>query len=105
MSESKYLDPKNDIAFKRVFGEEKNKDILIPFLNEVMGNQYHSSIVSVTLLPTEQRPKIASSKTSAVDILCEDRKGTNYIIEMQVAQHGGFQKRANTTPLKGMLHS
>jgi hypothetical protein len=37
MAISKYLDPKNDIAFKKIFGTEKNKDILIHFLNDVLG--------------------------------------------------------------------
>jgi hypothetical protein len=35
----KFLDPKNDLAFKRVFGSEKNKDILIPFLNDILDHQ------------------------------------------------------------------
>ena len=36
----KFLDPKNDLAFKRVFGSEKNKDILIQFLNDILNHQY-----------------------------------------------------------------
>ncbi|MGI4775698.1 MAG: PD-(D/E)XK nuclease family transposase, partial [Janthinobacterium lividum] len=35
MSVSKFLDPKNDIAFRRIFGTEKNKDILIHFVNDI----------------------------------------------------------------------
>lgn len=37
MALSKFLDPKNDVAFRRVFGTEKNKDILIHFLNDILG--------------------------------------------------------------------
>ncbi|MDV6248469.1 PD-(D/E)XK nuclease family transposase, partial [Wolbachia endosymbiont of Zaprionus taronus] len=37
MALSKFLDPKNDISFKRIFGTEKNKDILIHFLNDILG--------------------------------------------------------------------
>ena len=43
---SKYLDPKNDIAFKRIFGQEKNKAILIHFLNDVLGKKGEEEIKS-----------------------------------------------------------
>ncbi len=36
MAVSKFLDPKNDVAFKKIFGSEKNKDILIHFINDIM---------------------------------------------------------------------
>jgi hypothetical protein len=36
MTMSKFLDPKNDFAFKRIFGTERNKDILIQFLNDIL---------------------------------------------------------------------
>jgi predicted transposase/invertase (TIGR01784 family) len=90
----KYLDPKNDIAFKKIFGTEKNKDVLIHFLNDVLSNTKKHKIKSVTLLNTAQPPEIAIQKTSAVDVLCEDTKGVQYIVEMQVAPVGGFEKRA-----------
>lgn len=42
----KYLDPKNDVAFKKVFGSEKNKDILIYFLNNILGSFKEDSITN-----------------------------------------------------------
>ena len=91
---TKYLDPTNDVAFKKIFGTEKNKDILIHFLNDILVFRSKQPIVEVEFLKPEQNPEIASQKTSIVDILCKDEKGGLYIVEMQVARTKGFEKRA-----------
>ncbi|MCX6991317.1 MAG: Rpn family recombination-promoting nuclease/putative transposase, partial [Chlamydiae bacterium] len=91
---SKYLDPKNDFAFKTIFGTEKNKDILIHFLNDVLVFKSKQPIVEVEFLKTVQDAAIAAQKTSIVDILCIDSQGSRYIVEMQVARTMGFEKRA-----------
>ncbi|MCX6989657.1 MAG: Rpn family recombination-promoting nuclease/putative transposase [Chlamydiae bacterium] len=91
---TKYLDPTNDFAFKTIFGTEKNKDILIHFLNDILVFKAKQPIVDVEFLKTEQDPVIASQKTSIVDILCKDSQGSRYIVEMQVARTMGFEKRA-----------
>ena len=91
---SKFLDPKNDFAFRRIFGSERNKDILIHFLNDMIVFKEASPILDVTFLKTNQDPEIASQKTSIVDILCKDTQGNQYIVEMQVAKEKGFTKRA-----------
>lgn len=90
----KYLNPRNDIAFKKIFGTEKNKDILIHFLNDVVVKAGKPLIKEVTLLNPMQHPVIASKKQSIVDVLCEDESGIKYIVEMQVAKVAGFEKRA-----------
>lgn len=90
----KYLNPRNDIAFKKIFGTEKNKDILIHFLNDVIVTEGKPAIKEVTLLNPMQHPSIASKKQSIVDVLCEDETGVKYIVEMQVAKVAGFEKRA-----------
>lgn len=90
----KFLDPKNDVAFKKIFGTEKNKDILIHFLNDVLTFKGKHPILEVAFLKTIQDPETAVKKTSIVDILCKDEKGNSYIVEMQVAKVKGFEKRA-----------
>jgi predicted transposase/invertase (TIGR01784 family) len=90
----KFLDPKNDVAFKKIFGTEKNKAILIHFLNDVIDFRGGGVIQEVTFLKTTQEPQIAAQKTSLVDILCTDEQGRRYIVEMQVAKDRGFAKRA-----------
>ncbi|QMV46173.1 Rpn family recombination-promoting nuclease/putative transposase [Wolbachia pipientis] len=94
MALSKFLDPKNDISFKRIFGTEKNKDILIHFLNDILGFTSKSAIKDVEFLSTIQDPDIASKKQSIVDVLCRDENGLQVIVEMQVAKTKGFEKRA-----------
>lgn len=94
MSESKFLNPRNDAAFRHTFGSERYKHILILFINDILGFEGDSQIEEVTFLPTIQDPEISSKKTSIVDVLCKDGKGVQYIIEMQVAQDKSFEKRA-----------
>ncbi|HEV3270528.1 MAG TPA: Rpn family recombination-promoting nuclease/putative transposase, partial [Candidatus Rhabdochlamydia sp.] len=90
----KYLDPKNDIAFKKIFGTEKNKDILLHFLNDILNFSGDNHIIDIEFLSPILSPKIAVKKQSIVDVLCKDKKGVKYIIEMQVTKSRGFEKRA-----------
>jgi len=89
----KYLNPRNDIAFKKIFGTEKNKDILIHFLNDVIERK-DKKVTKVRLLNPMQHPEIIGKKQSVVDVLCEEEDGSQYIVEMQVAKVAGFEKRA-----------
>jgi len=91
---NKFLDPKNDYAFKCIFGTEKNKDILIHFINDILGFEGDAQIKEVTFLKTAQDPEIAYKKQSLIDVLCKDKAERQYIIEMQVARTRGFEKRA-----------
>ena len=91
---SRYLDPKNDFAFKRIFGREENKDILISFLNDILDHDHVGKIVDVEFLSPVQDPDIVAKKQSILDVLCRDQEGAQYIVEMQVAKTEGFEKRA-----------
>ena len=62
----KYLNPRNDIAFKKIFGTEKNKDILLHFLNDVIVTREKKKIKEITLLNPMQHPEIVSKKQSIV---------------------------------------
>ncbi len=94
MAITKFLDPKNDVAFRRIFGSEKNKDILIHFINDVLELKDGDKIKEITFLPTIAVPEIAAKKQSVVDVLCKDENGVQLIIEMQVSPQEGFEKRA-----------
>jgi predicted transposase/invertase (TIGR01784 family) len=91
---SKFLDPKLDLTFKKIFGTEKNKNILIHFLNDILGFTEINTIQEVEFLSTIMDPEIASDKQSIVDVLCRDSTGARYVIEMQLARDKGFEKRA-----------
>jgi hypothetical protein len=68
---SKFLDPKNDVAFRKIFGSEKNKDILLHFINDMIKFRGSDPIIEVTFLTPIQDPEIISKKSSIVDILTE----------------------------------
>ncbi len=93
-SMGKYLSPLNSYSFRRIFGTEKNKDILIHFLNDILGFTGKDEIKEIEFLSTIQDAEIASKKQSIVDVLCRDENGVQVIVEMQVAKTKGFEKRA-----------
>lgn len=94
MTLSKFLDPKNDVAFRKIFGTEANKDILIHFINDILEFKDNNKIEDVTYLATIQNPEISYAKESVVDVLCRDKNGREIIVEMQVSPEKGFEKRA-----------
>jgi len=103
MTISKFLNPKNDIAFKHIFGSEKHKDILIHFINDIMQLHDDKQIVNVTFLSPIQDPEISSKKQSIVDVLCVDKNGVQIIVEMQVSPTKGFEKRAQYYAAKAYI--
>ena len=91
---ARFLNPKNDYAFKQIFGIEKNRDILIAFLNGILNLDGNDQVIDVTLLKTSQDREIAAYRRSIVDVLCRDQNNIQFIVEMQIDWHKGFEKRA-----------
>lgn len=89
----KFVDVKNDVAFRKIFGNENKKVILISFLNAVLGLEGQNRIKEVTLLNPFQLPRLAGEKSSIIDVRAVDEKGATFIIEMQIAEPDGFDKR------------
>ena len=92
MVASKFLNPRNDLAFKKIFGSEKNKDILIHFLNDIL--ERSTPVKDVVFLKTIQDPEIAPLRVSIIDVMCEDENKNRFIIEMQLSHEKGFDRRA-----------
>ena len=90
------LDPKNDWAFKQVFGEEKHKDILLKFLNDALDEHVlHGNLITdVSFLKVNLDTEIIALRQSIVDVLCRAQDGTYFIVEMQRASDSGFIQRA-----------
>src|SRR5436190_22825895 len=88
-----FLNPCNDVAFKRIFGSEDNKSITISFLNSILELTGDKAIASIEFLNTEQLPQITDKKSNILDIICVDQKGAKYIVEMQVREVEEFGKR------------
>lgn len=89
----KFVDVKNDVAFRKIFGSEQKKVILISFLNAVLELGGQDKIKNVTLVDPFQLPRIRGEKASIIDVRAKDERGRSFIIEMQVAERDGFGKR------------
>jgi predicted transposase/invertase (TIGR01784 family) len=89
-----FLDPRTDIAFKKLFGDMNHKNILISFLNSVLGRQAGSMIVDVVINDPSNIPETPAFKASIVDVRCTDQSGSQYIVEMQVSEQKYYAARA-----------
>lgn len=89
----RFVDPQNDVAFKKIFGNEEHKEILISFLNAVLDLQGDKEIADVELLNPYQAPKLQGLKFTLLDIRARDKRGVTFIVEMQVESVVGFKKR------------
>ena len=88
----RFINPKTDFAFKKLFGDEQNKEILISFLNAIL-YQSNSAIESLEILNPYQPPKIRGVKDSYLDIRAKLNNEQTVIIKMQVLNVEGFEKR------------
>ncbi len=88
---SKYLDPRSDLVFKRIFGDHPH--LLKSFLNSVLPLPLDAPIDSLEYLSTEQVPEIPTFKRTIVDVKCIDRQGRIFIVEMQMEWVNGFMQR------------
>jgi predicted transposase/invertase (TIGR01784 family) len=89
----KFVDVKNDVAFRKIFGNENRKEVLISFLNAVLFLENEHEITDVEILTPYQLPEPRGGKVTIVDIKAKDQGGKDYIVEMQVAEADGFDKR------------
>jgi len=89
----KFVDVKNDVAFRKIFGNEKKTKILISFLNAALKLKGDQRIKEVTIANPYQFPRIAGEKASIIDVRAKDVKGRQFVVEMQVAETDGFDKR------------
>ena len=88
---TKYLDPKVDFLFKKIFGE--NKELVISFLNSLLPLNEGQEIVSIEYLSPEQVPNTVLGKNSIVDVRCIDNYKRAFIVEMQSEWSNVFRKR------------
>ena len=88
-----FADPKTDFVFKRIFGDEKHKPLLIALLNDLLELKGQRRITDVEHLPAEQRVAVPEMKLSIVDVKCTTARGRRFVVEMQVAKVKGLEKR------------
>ncbi len=90
----KFADPTNDIAFKKIFGDENKTEILISFLNAVLGFENRDKIEEITILNSYQHPDIMELKNTILDIKAQDGNHNRFIVEMQVDKDVSVAKRS-----------
>jgi predicted transposase/invertase (TIGR01784 family) len=88
-----FADPKTDFVFKRIFGSEVHKPLLIELLNSLLELEGDHRIVDLKYLSSEQHVPVEELKLSLVDVKCFDERGRHYVVEMQVLNVEGFEKR------------
>ena len=89
---AKYLDPKADLTFKKIFGEHKN--LVISLLNALLPLKDDERVESIEYWPAEKIPdRTEAEKYSIVDVCCKDNKKREFIVEMQMTWTESFKKR------------
>ena len=99
----KYIDPFTDFGFKKLFGEECNKDLLLDFLNELL-HKKEGRIVNLTYLKSEQLGRSEEDRRAIFDLHCENEKGEKIIVELQKTKQEYFKDRTlyySTFPISG----
>ena len=92
ISAEKYINPFTDFGFKKLFGTEMNKDLLMDFLNELIHNK--GKIEEVKYLNSEQLGRSADDRRAVYDIYCTTATGETFIVEMQKARLNFFKDRS-----------
>jgi predicted transposase/invertase (TIGR01784 family) len=88
-----FADPKTDFVFKRIFGSEAHKPLLVALLEALLEVNPAHRIVDLEFLTPEQHLPIEEFKLSIVDVKCRDASGRYFVVEMQVLNVEGFEKR------------
>ena len=89
---SKYFNPYTDFGFKKLFGEEGSKDLLIDFLNQLL--PAHHQIAQLSFKNPENFSNTAEERKAIFDIYCESVSGERFIVEMQKAKMHFFKDRS-----------
>ncbi len=98
---TKYINPYTDFGFKKLFGEEGSKDLLIDFLNQLL--PAHHQIASLSFKNSENLNDTVKERTAIFDIYCQTETGSKFIVEMQKAKVNFFKDRSlfySTFPIR-----
>ena len=88
---SKFINPFTDVGFKRIFGQEINKDLLTDFLNSLLDGE--RQVKDIKFLDKELLPVYEQDRGLIYDVYCTDEKGGQFIVEMQNKEHVNFRER------------
>jgi predicted transposase/invertase (TIGR01784 family) len=89
---ARYINPYTDFGFKKLFGEEANKDLLIDFLNQLLPE--HHQIAELNFRNVENLADLSAERKAIFDIHCKALSGERFIVEMQKAKLKFFKDRS-----------
>lgn len=93
MSDLSYINLRNDVVFKYIFGYEKNEKLLIALLNALLGLEGSEKIVKLTFLNAFNIKEYLNDKLTSLDVKVEDNTGKRFNVEMQVRSDSDFINR------------
>lgn len=88
----RYVNPLTDFGFKKLFGTEPNKDLLIDFLNQILPEKHQ--IEDLTYLKNEQLGQLDNDRKAIFDLYCVGKSGERFIVEVQKAKQNYFKDRS-----------
>jgi len=86
------ISPRVDIVFKKIFGVEENKDLLISLINSIVSAE--DQVVDITLLNPYNLQNFYNDKLSILDIKAKSHNGKMFNVEIQITDHADYDKRA-----------
>ncbi len=89
----KYVNIFTDYGFKRIFGEEPNKNLLLDFLNELLKEE-EGKITELTYLKNEHLGRTELDRRAIFDLYCTNERGEKFIVELQKTKQKFFKDRA-----------
>jgi len=101
-TKERYINLFTDYGFKKIFGEEPNKNLLLDFLNELLKEE-QGEIQDLTYLKTEQLGDTDIDRKAIFDLYCENEQGEKFIVELQKSKQNFFKDRAlyySTFPIR-----
>ncbi|MGB5686550.1 MAG: Rpn family recombination-promoting nuclease/putative transposase [Candidatus Electrothrix sp.] len=101
-TKERYINLFTDYGFKKIFGEEPNKNLLLDFLNELLKEE-QGEIRDLTYLKTEQLGDTDIDRKAIFDLYCENERGEKFIVELQKSKQNFFKDRAlyySTFPIR-----
>ena len=102
VQKEKYINPFTDYGFKRLFGEEPNKDLLLDFLNELLKSE-QGTITEITYLKSDKLGSSEDDRKAVFDLYCQNERGEKFIVELQKTKQRFFKDRTvyySTFPIR-----
>ncbi len=90
----RYINPFTDFGFKKIFGDPKDTSLLKSLINDILGFEGRDQIATIIFKNGELLPDSPEDRKAIFDLYCTDKKGSEFIVELQKVYQEHFQSRA-----------